>query len=269
MRASTWLDYHQRRPSAPKNSFNKLHMARYQVILTTTIIRPTGRVLQKPEHVDRTAVEKSPPMSASLRPTEFHMLAKMHHDETDEKPVQHTVHTYIHDNRLYQTYSSRPVFQTYIHDNHLCQTYSSRPVFHPVSAFSSVVCAYAFRTWSTMASVHSRGETEFPNVDFSRTRTTRQNGYCLERAPRTAGKTRTRRQTHRVSYADVNDFLEPSVFVVVVFVVVGETLSPVRAIRTHALSQCERQSLCGWTRLIYGIYGPRTTGACVQLREVT
>ena len=34
MVASTWLGDHQGRPSAPTNSLHKLHMARYQVLLT-------------------------------------------------------------------------------------------------------------------------------------------------------------------------------------------------------------------------------------------
>ena len=35
--ASTWLDDHQERPSAPTNSLHKLHMARYQVLLTNLL----------------------------------------------------------------------------------------------------------------------------------------------------------------------------------------------------------------------------------------
>ena len=34
MVASTWLGDHQGRPSAPTNSLQKLHMARYKVLLT-------------------------------------------------------------------------------------------------------------------------------------------------------------------------------------------------------------------------------------------
>ena len=37
MVASTWLGDRQGRPSAPTNSLQKLHMARYQVLLTITI----------------------------------------------------------------------------------------------------------------------------------------------------------------------------------------------------------------------------------------
>ena len=43
--ASTWLGDHQGRLSAPTNSLHKLHMARYQVLLTYlhTYLRKPGR----------------------------------------------------------------------------------------------------------------------------------------------------------------------------------------------------------------------------------